>query len=68
MRGKKADIPANEPVYIYAGQKLNFYEKQMREMREKVQNDPKTIYTYSKDYLGLSIDPRNLQEEHKKDL
>ena len=27
---KKSEIPDNEPVYIYAGQKNNWYEKQMR--------------------------------------
>ena len=30
MRLRKTDIPLNEPVYIYAGQKNNWYEKQMR--------------------------------------
>jgi len=30
MRGKATNIPQNEQVYIYAGQKNNFYEKQMR--------------------------------------
>ena len=29
MRGNKAEIGSGEQVYIYAGQKLNFYEKQM---------------------------------------
>lgn len=33
MRLRKAEIPPNQPVYIYAGQKNNWYEKQMREMR-----------------------------------
>lgn len=27
-------------------------------MREKINNDKNHIYTYSKDYLGLTIDPR----------
>jgi hypothetical protein len=48
MRSKQADIPADEPIYIYASQKNNWYEKQMREMREKIQKDPNHIYTYSK--------------------
>ena len=30
MRSKVADIAADEPVYIYASQRNNFYEKQMR--------------------------------------
>lgn len=33
MKLQKADIAPNEQVYIYAGQKNNWYEKQMREMR-----------------------------------
>ena len=60
MRLKKAEIDPNQPVYIYAGQRNNWYQKQMREMREKINQDGKAIYTYSKDYLGLSIDPRTL--------
>lgn len=31
----------------------------MREMRDKINQDKNHIYTYSKDYLGLTIDPRN---------
>ena len=37
-------------------------------MREKINNDGKGIYTYSKDYLGLSIDPKTLDEEAKREL
>ena len=67
MRLKKNEIPDSEPVFIYGGQKNNYYEKQMRELREKVKNDKgKYIYTYSNDHLGLSIDPQNLDEEAKK--
>lgn len=29
-------------------------------MREKMNNDKNHIYTYSKDYLGLTIDPKTL--------
>lgn len=29
MRGKVADIPSDEPVYIYAGQKNNWYEQRL---------------------------------------
>lgn len=47
MRLRKAEIPANEPVYIYGGQKNNWYEKQMREIRDKINNDKNHIYTYS---------------------
>ena len=30
MKGRKVEVPSDEPVYIYGGQKLNYYEKQMR--------------------------------------
>lgn len=30
MKLKASDIPQNQPVFIYAGQKNNWYEKQMR--------------------------------------
>ena len=62
MRLKKTDVDPHEPVYIYGGQKNNWYEKQMRDIRDKIQNDGKALYTYSKDYLGLSIDPKTLDE------
>jgi hypothetical protein len=29
MRGKSANISQEEPIYIYGGQKNNFYEKQL---------------------------------------
>lgn len=29
-------------------------------MREKINNDKNHIYTYSKEYLGLTIDPKNI--------
>lgn len=39
----------------------------MRELREKMDNDKNHIYTYSKDYLGLTIDPKTLEEEKRKE-
>ena len=35
----------------------------MKNLRLKIQNDPNNFYTYSKDYLSLSIDPVNIEEE-----
>ncbi|EGR26983.1 hypothetical protein IMG5_203820 [Ichthyophthirius multifiliis] len=58
-------IPENEPVYIYSCQKNNWYEKLMREQREKIKNDKIFFYTYSEQYLGLSIDPYNVEDEKK---
>jgi len=46
-----------EEVYTSAGTKLNIYEKQKAELREIARNDPNNFYTYSAEYLSLSIDP-----------
>lgn len=60
MRGKPAEIPEGEQVYIYAGQAGNFYEKQLRELREEMKRNPNVIYTYNKDFFRLAIDPNVL--------
>lgn len=31
-------------------------------MRDKINQDKNTLYTYSKDYLGLTIDPNVIEE------
>lgn len=56
------DIPEEEEIYIYGGQRLNFYNMQKQHQRQRIQKDPKNFYTYSKAHLGLSIDPYNLRE------
>lgn len=66
MRGQRAELQSNDPVYMYAGQKLNFYENQMKEFRKKM--DPNTIYTYGKEQYRLAIDPYNIDEQKKKQL
>jgi hypothetical protein len=38
----------------------------MAEFREKM--DPNAVYTYCKDSLRLSIDPRNVAEEGRREL
>jgi hypothetical protein len=59
--------PQNEPVYIYASQKLNWYEKQNQLLRERMQAEKNKTYTMSMDYLSLSIDPHTLDIEAKKE-
>ena len=54
---KRAVVPDNEPVFMYSGQKNNWYEKKMAEFREKVQNDKSHTYTFAKNHLSLSISP-----------
>jgi hypothetical protein len=66
MRGRPAEI-GDEPVYIYAGQSNNFYERKLRELREEMRKNPNLIYTYNKDYFRLAIDPQVPEEEARKD-
>ncbi|KAL4490305.1 hypothetical protein ABPG72_004344 [Tetrahymena utriculariae] len=58
-------IPDDEPIYIYSSQKNNWYEKQKREQRERIRADKHNFYTYSEQYLTLSVDPFNVQDEIK---
>jgi hypothetical protein len=53
---------------VYSGQANNDYETQLKALRERIRNDPNNFYTYSKDYLSLSIDPYDIEEEKKKNL
>ena len=46
---------------------MNWYEKQNQLLRERMQADKNKVYTMSKDYLSLSIDPYVLDIEAKKD-
>ena len=47
----------DDKCYVRANQKLNIYEHQKEELRQIVRNDPNNFYTYSADYMSLSIDP-----------
>jgi len=61
-----------QEVYTSAGTKLNIYEQQKAELREIARNDPNHFYTYSAEYLSLSIDPyapediKKLADDQKK--
>jgi hypothetical protein len=60
--------PENEPAYILAGHTKNIYERQKEELREIVRNDPNHFYTYSVDYLSLSVDPYSLEDGKRREL
>ena len=62
------ELSPGEEVYIYSNQKNNFYELQMKELRQQMQNDKGYFYTYSNDHLGLSIDPVNVEEKKKQEV
>lgn len=59
--------PCEGEIFTQAGAKLNIYEKQKAELREIVRNDPNHFYTYSANYLSLSIDPFSTDEVKRND-
>lgn len=50
---------------IYSGTQNNDYEAQLRELRKRIQEDKGNFYTYSRDYLSLSIDPVDVVEKRR---
>lgn len=48
-------IPDDVEVFVYGNQKLNIWEVQKEELRQKITNDTGKFYTYSKDFLSLSF-------------
>lgn len=57
-----------KPMYIYGSQYLNYYSQQKKELRERIQKDKNNFYTYSKEFLSLSIDPYDVEEEKLKKI
>lgn len=64
---KYAEIPPGQEVFMYSGQAKNWYEGQMRSMREQMQKDKSKVYTYGQNHLSLSIDPVSLEEKRKQE-
>lgn len=58
---------AVEGKTTYSGCKNNDYEEQLLELRERVQKDKNNFYTYSQEYLSLSIDPHDVRVEARKE-
>lgn len=48
-------IPDDVDVFFYGNQKLNIWEVQKEELRQKIAKDPTNFYTYSKEYLSQSF-------------
>ena len=40
----------------------NAYQTQVRNLREQAKNDPNYFYTYSPEFMSLSVDPYNIAE------
>ena len=57
----------DDKCFTRANQKLNIYDHQKEELREIVRNDPNNFYTYSAEYMSLSIDPYVLEDLKKKE-
>lgn len=55
-------------MYIYASQSNNTYDNQMKLLRKQILEDKDNFYTYSKNFLTLSIDPVNIEDQKKEDL
>jgi hypothetical protein len=53
--------------YIYSAAKRNVYEEQMNELRRKVRDDKNYFYTWSKEYLSLSVDPFTVDQVRRED-
>lgn len=43
------------------------YTAQVEALREKVRNDKEYFFTYSENYMGLSVDPYTLRECRKRE-
>ena len=65
---KPYPVKEGEQIFLGSGTALNIYAKQRTELREIVRNDPNHFYTYSADYLSLSIDPYNAEDIKKAEL
>jgi len=64
---KDYPVPEGQEVYNRSGHRLNIYEKQKEELREIVRNDPNYFYTYSAEYLSLSVDAYDPDEIKRRE-
>ena len=52
---ERIEYPEGVEVYLYSGQKLNYFEQQKEEIRKYVANDKAHFYTYSPEHLSLAF-------------
>lgn len=67
VRADRNEMLQNDELYHYGTQKYSIYEQQKKEQREMIQKDRKNHYTYSEQYLTLSINPYDEYDEKKKE-
>lgn len=66
-RRERLELPEGAEVYLYSGQKLNYFEQQKEEIRKSVANDKAHFYTYSPDHLSLAFPVVNENEIEVKE-
>jgi len=54
-RRERVEVPEGQQVYMYSGQRLNYYEQQKEQIRETVSKDKGNFYTYSPEHLSLAF-------------
>lgn len=59
---ERVEFPEGQEVYLYSGQRLNFYEQQKEELRKTISKDKKNFYTYAADHLSLAFPVVNENE------
>jgi len=59
---QRMEVPEEQEVFMYSGQRLNYYEQQKENLRKTIAKDKANFYTYSPDHLGLSFPVVNENE------
>lgn len=66
-RRERIEVPEGVEVYMYSGQKLNYYELEKEKIRQKVAEDKAHFYTYSPEHLSLAFPIVNENEIIQKE-
>ena len=66
-RRERLEFPEGVEVFLYSGQKLNYFEQQKEEIRKSVANDKAHFYTYSPEHLSLAFPIVNENEIEVKE-
>ena len=68
-RKPRMEVPEGEEVFMYSGQRLNYYEHQKEELRKTISKDKANFYTYSPEHLSLAFPVVNENEiEYKEKM
>ena len=61
-RKERMEIPEGVEVFMYSGQRLNYYEQQKEQLRKTISQDKGNFYTYSPEHLSLAFPVVNENE------